>query len=81
VNATSEASSVGMAARELRADATFADVALVAILDRFQQSDRDDLYSAGFDAVLSKPIIVGELERFITPVPAKQTKEDVWTRS
>ena len=53
VNATGESGSVGNAARELRADSRFADVALVAILDRFQQSDRDEVYSAGFDAVLS----------------------------
>jgi CheY-like chemotaxis protein len=78
VNATSESSSVGAAARELRADTTLSDVALVAVLDRSQPAERDDLYSAGFDAVLSKPIIVGELERFIVPSAAIERKEEPW---
>lgn len=78
VNATDETTSVGAAARELRADARLADVALVAVVDRLRAADRDDLYSAGFDAVLGKPVIVGDLERFITPF---YRKDDQWIRS
>ncbi len=81
VNATGEASSVGDAARELRSDATLSDIALVAVLDRAQHSVRDDLYSAGFDAVLNKPVIVGDLERFIAPCGAPPRKEEPWIRS
>jgi CheY-like chemotaxis protein len=81
VNATGETSSVGEAARELRADATLSDIALVAVLDRARPSDRDDLYSAGFDAVLNKPVIIGDLERFIAPHSPHQRKEDRWVRS
>jgi CheY-like chemotaxis protein len=77
VNATGESSAFGEAARALRADAALVDVALVAVLDRSVQSDRDDLYSAGFDAVLDKPIIVSELERFI----ANNRKDELWIRS
>jgi CheY-like chemotaxis protein len=71
VNATSERAGVGDAARRLRADTTLADVALVAVLDVHDRSSVDHLYSAGFDAVLSKPIIFGELERFIAPQAAR----------
>jgi CheY-like chemotaxis protein len=71
VNATSERTGVGDAARRLRADTSLADVALVAVLDPHDRSSTDHLYSAGFDAVLSKPIIFGELERFIAPDAAR----------
>ena len=71
VNASCDRSAVGNTARRLRADATLGDVALVAVLDIHDHESSDELFSAGFDAVLSKPIIVGELDRFIAPVAAR----------
>jgi len=71
VNATGVKSGVSDAARHLRADQDLADVALIAVLDVHDRSNAADLYSAGFDAVLNKPIIFTDLERFIAVAPAR----------
>jgi len=71
VNASQRKPSVEGAARLLRADTALADVALVAVLDTHDRSNAEELYSAGFDAVLSKPIIFGDLEKYIAPAAAR----------
>jgi two-component system phosphate regulon response regulator PhoB len=66
VNATSRVAEVCAVAQVLRADLALSDVAMVAVLDaRFGRTP--DLLAAGFDAILAKPLMINELERFLIP--------------
>jgi CheY-like chemotaxis protein len=66
VNATSRVAEVCAVAQALRADLALADLAMVAVLEA-RVGREPDLLAAGFDAVLAKPVMVHELERFLIP--------------
>jgi CheY-like chemotaxis protein len=66
VNATSRTAEVCAVAQAVRADLALADVAVIAVLE--VRVDRTpDLMSGGFDAILNKPVMLNELERFLIP--------------
>jgi CheY-like chemotaxis protein len=66
VNATARVPEVCAVAQALRADLALSDLAMIAVLEA--RVDRSpELLAAGFDAVLGKPLMVDELERFLTP--------------
>lgn len=66
VNATARIPEVCAVAHALRADLAFPDLAMIAVLEA--RVDRTpELLAAGFDAILGKPMMVNELERFLTP--------------
>jgi CheY-like chemotaxis protein len=70
VNASSHVAEVCAVAQALRADLALSDVAMVAVLEaRVAASSHrpPELLSAGFDAVLAKPVMVHDLERFLIP--------------
>lgn len=66
VNATSRVAEVCAVAQALRADPALSDLAMIAVLEA-RVGRPPDLVAAGFDAVLAKPVIVDELERFLIP--------------
>jgi CheY-like chemotaxis protein len=66
VNATSRIPEVCAVAQALRADLSLSDLAMVAVLEA-RVGPPAALLSAGFDAILAKPVIVNELERFLIP--------------
>lgn len=66
VNATDHVAESCAVAQALRADHALADVAVVAVLEA-RVARPPDLLTAGFDAVLAKPVMVHELERFLSP--------------
>jgi len=66
VNATSRVAEVCAVAQTLRADLALSDLAMVAVLEARVERP-PDLLTAGFDAVLAKPVMVNELERFLIP--------------
>jgi DNA-binding response OmpR family regulator len=66
VNATSHVAEVRAVAHALRAEQALADVAMVAVLEA-RGHRTPDLLEAGFDAVFTKPVMVGQLERFLMP--------------
>ena len=66
VNATERLAESCAVAQALRADLALADVAVIAVLEA-RVTRPPDLLAAGFDAVLAKPVMVHELERFLTP--------------
>jgi len=66
VNATSQVAEVCAVAQALRADLALSDLAMVAVVEA-RVGRATDLLSAGFDAVLAKPVMVSELERFLIP--------------
>lgn len=66
VNASSRIAEVCAVAQALRADLALSDVAMVAVLEA-RGSQPPDLLAAGFDAVLAKPVMVNDLERFLIP--------------
>jgi CheY-like chemotaxis protein len=66
VNATSRVAEVCAVAQVLRADLAHSDLAMVAVLEA-RVGQPPDLLNSGFDAVLAKPVIVNELERFLIP--------------
>jgi CheY-like chemotaxis protein len=66
VNASSRIAEVCAVAQALRADLALSDVAMVAVLEA-RGSQPSDLLAAGFDAVLAKPVMVNDLERFLIP--------------
>jgi CheY-like chemotaxis protein len=66
VNATSRVAEVCAIAHALRADLALSDLAMVAVLEA-RVGRVPDLLTAGFDAVLAKPVMVHELERFLIP--------------
>ncbi|HEY0479654.1 MAG TPA: response regulator [Kofleriaceae bacterium] len=66
VNATSRVAEVCAVAQALRADPALSDLAMIAVLEA-RVGRPPDLLAAGFDAVLAKPVIVDELERFLIP--------------
>jgi hypothetical protein len=66
VNATARVAEVCAVAQAVRADLALSDVAMVAVLET-RVGRNPDLTSAGFDAVLAKPVMVHELERFLIP--------------
>jgi len=66
VNATSRVAEVCAVAQTLRADLALSDLAMVAVLEA-RVGRPPDLLTCGFDAVLAKPVMVNELERFLTP--------------
>lgn len=66
VNATSRVAEACAAARALRADLALSDLAMVAVVEA-RAAAGPDLVSAGFDAVLAKPVMVTDLERFLIP--------------
>jgi CheY-like chemotaxis protein len=66
VNATARVTDVCAVAQAVRADLGLADVAMIAVLEA-RVGPTPDLMSAGFDAVLAKPVLVNELERFLIP--------------
>lgn len=66
VNATERIAEVCAVAHAVRTDLALSDVAMIAVLEA-RVGRPPDLLSAGFDAVLAKPVMVTELERFLTP--------------
>jgi CheY-like chemotaxis protein len=66
VNATSRVAESCAVAQALRADLALSDVAVIAVLEA-RVGRPPDLLAAGFDAVLAKPVMLHELERFLTP--------------
>jgi CheY-like chemotaxis protein len=66
VNATARVAEVCAVAQAVRADLGLADVAMIAVLET-RVGPTPELMSAGFDAVLAKPVMVNELERFLIP--------------
>ena len=66
VNATARVAEVCAVAQAVRADLALSDVAMIAVLEA-RVGRAPDLMSAGFDAILAKPVMVNELERFLTP--------------
>jgi CheY-like chemotaxis protein len=66
VNATARIAEVCAVAQALRADLALSDLAMVAVLEA-RIGRAPDLLSAGFDAILAKPVMVHELERFLIP--------------
>lgn len=52
-------------AREVRATLEISDIALVAVLDEDQPALVEELQAAGFDAVLVKPFLFGDVERLL----------------
>ncbi|HMG21595.1 MAG TPA: response regulator [Kofleriaceae bacterium] len=66
VNATARVREACAVAQALRGDRALADLAMVAVVDP-RASRAPDLLAAGFDAVLAKPVMVHELERFLIP--------------
>lgn len=66
VNATSRVAEVCAVAQTLRADLALSDLAMVAVLEA-RVGRPPDLLTCGFDAVLAKPVMVNELERFLIP--------------
>lgn len=66
VNATSRVAEVCAVAQALRGDLGLSDLAMVAVLEA-RVGRPPDLLTCGFDAVLAKPVIVNELERFLIP--------------
>src|SRR4029078_13273274 len=66
VNATSRVAEVYAVAQTLRADLALSDLAMVAVLEA-RVGAAPDLLTCGFDDVLAKPVMVNELERFLTP--------------
>ncbi|HEY6175327.1 MAG TPA: hypothetical protein VIX73_12810, partial [Kofleriaceae bacterium] len=66
VNASSRLAEVCAVAQALRADLALSDIAVVAVLEA-RVSQPPDLLAAGFDAVLAKPVMVHDLERFLIP--------------
>jgi len=66
VNATARVAEVCAIAQALRADLALSDLAMVAVLEA-RVGRPPDLLAAGFDAILAKPVMVNELERFLIP--------------
>jgi hypothetical protein len=66
VNATARVAEVCAVAHAVRTDLTLSDVAMIAVLEA-RVGRTPDLMSAGFDAVLAKPVMVHDLERFLIP--------------
>ena len=66
VNATARVAEVCAVAQAVRADLGLADVAMIAVLEA-RVGRTPELMSAGFDAVLAKPVMVNDLERFLIP--------------
>lgn len=66
VNATARIAEVCAVAQAVRADLALSDVAMIAVLEA-RVGRTPDLMSAGFDAILAKPVILNELERFLIP--------------
>jgi CheY-like chemotaxis protein len=66
VNASARTAEACAIAHALRAELGLADVAMVAVLEARGHRPAD-LLAAGFDAVLAKPVMVGQLERFLMP--------------
>lgn len=66
VNATARVAEVCEVAHALRGDLALSDLAMVAVVEP-RTVAAPDLVAAGFDAVLAKPVMVGELERFLIP--------------
>jgi signal transduction histidine kinase/ActR/RegA family two-component response regulator len=57
-------------ARHLRAQPETADLTLVAVSGFIQESDRREALDAGFDAYLSKPITLADLDRVLAELAA-----------
>ena len=67
VNATARIAEVCAVAQAVRTDLALSDIAMIAVLEA-RVSRTPDLMSAGFDAILAKPVMVNELERFLIPM-------------
>lgn len=67
VNATARVAEVCAVAHAVRTDLALSDVAMIAVLEA-RVSRPPDLLAAGFDAILAKPVMVNELERFLIPL-------------
>ncbi|HET7500288.1 MAG TPA: response regulator [Kofleriaceae bacterium] len=66
INATAHIAEACAVAHALRRDLALSDLAMVAVVEP-RTVPPPDLVAAGFDAVLAKPLPVGELERFLNP--------------
>lgn len=66
INASAHAAEASAIAHSLRSDLGLSDLAMVAVFEP-RTTPPHDLAAAGFDAVLTKPLTVGELERFLIP--------------
>ncbi|HEX3766639.1 MAG TPA: response regulator [Kofleriaceae bacterium] len=66
VNATARVAEVCAVAHAVRTDLALSDVAMIALIEA-RVGRPPDLLAAGFDAVLAKPVMVTELERFLIP--------------
>jgi DNA-binding Lrp family transcriptional regulator len=67
VNATARVAEVCAVAHAVRTDLALSDVAMIAVLEA-RVARPPDLLAAGFDAILAKPVMVNELERFLIPL-------------
>jgi len=66
LNATARVAEACAVAQVLRKDLALPDLAIVAVLEP-RVGPAPDLLTAGFDAVLTKPVMVHDLERFLIP--------------
>jgi len=66
INATARIAEVCAVAHAVRSDLALADVAMVAVVEA-RVGRPPELLSAGFDAVVAKPVMIHDLERFLIP--------------
>jgi CheY-like chemotaxis protein len=66
LNAQAAGEDVDRTARAIREERDLADVSLVAVLESPMATRRGELFAAGFDAVLVKPVAYTELERLLS---------------
>ncbi|HLL24827.1 MAG TPA: hypothetical protein VK427_21990, partial [Kofleriaceae bacterium] len=66
LNTTSRTDEARAVAQALRTERALRDVAMVAVTEPRAGLAAPELLSAGFDAVFAKPVLIGELERFLT---------------
>jgi CheY-like chemotaxis protein len=67
VNATARVAEVCAVAHAVRTELGLSDVAMIAVLEA-RVVRPPDLLAAGFDAILAKPVMLHELERFLIPL-------------
>ena len=65
VNASDRLAEAQAVGRALRVDGAPRDLAIVAVLEPRATATTAELLAAGFDAVFTKPVLAGDLERFL----------------
>jgi CheY-like chemotaxis protein len=66
INVTAKIAEACAVAHTLRSERSLSDLAMVAMVEP-RTTPSSDLATAGFDAVLAKPVLIGEIERFLIP--------------